>query len=83
MCMYTCISQISYSSALAALSDRSRFRNYFRTFPSFEDLAPAIASLMRHFNWSRIAFITQEENLFTKVYYLSNQDIKMHVLFIR
>ena len=59
--------QISPASASSTLSDRSRFKKYFRTFPTFEIFAPAVLSLLEHYNWSRIVFLTQNENLFNNV----------------
>jgi len=59
--------QISYAAALSSLSDRSRFKSYFRTTPTFNNYAPAIVSLLNKFNWKRVAIITQAENLFIKV----------------
>ena len=59
--------QISATSAASTLSDRSRFKKYFRTDPTFEIFAPAVLSLLEHYNWSRIVFLTQNENLFNNV----------------
>ena len=59
--------QISPASAASTLSDRSRFKKYFRTDPTFEIFAPAVLSLLEHYNWSRIVFLTQNENLFNNV----------------
>ena len=59
--------QISPTSAASTLSDRSRFKKYFRTDPTFEIFAPAVLSLLEHYNWSRIVFLTQNENLFNNV----------------
>ena len=59
--------QISYASASSALSNRAQFKNYFRTVPSFKGIAPAMVSILRKYNWKRILFLTQNENLFTTV----------------
>ena len=59
--------QISFASGSTALSDRSRFKRYFRNSLTFEFLAPALHSILDHFGWKRIALLTQEENLFTGV----------------
>lgn len=58
---------MSFAAASAALSDRNRFKNYFRTTPSFNNYAPAILALLNAFEWKRIAFITQSETLFLNV----------------
>ncbi|XP_064390840.1 gamma-aminobutyric acid type B receptor subunit 2-like [Halichondria panicea] len=60
------ISQISYASSLTELSNRERFPNFFRTYPSDTIFTPAIVSLIREYGWKRIAFITQDERLFTE-----------------
>ena len=57
--------QISYASTLAALSDRSRFPNYFRN--DLPVAAPALHATLDHFKWKRIALLTQDESLFTVV----------------
>ncbi len=59
--------QVSYISSSIELSDRSRFPNLFRTYPSDADFAPAIVTLIQEYGWRRIAFITQDESLFTEV----------------
>ena len=59
--------QISFSSGSPALSDRSRFRKYFRNSPDSGIVAPTLRSTTSHFGWTRVAVITQEEALFTIV----------------
>ena len=59
--------QISYASGLAALSDRTRFRRYFRNTPAFDIIFPALHSTMDYFDWQRLALITQDESIFTVV----------------
>ena len=59
--------QVAYSSSAIILSDRQRFVNFFRTYPSDENLAPALLSFLQFYGWNRIMFITQEQNLFTGV----------------
>eukprot|EP00731_Ephydatia_muelleri_P020698 Em0013g425a len=59
------ISQISYFSASTALSNRSRYKKYFRTNPSFVIEPPAFLSMIKHFGWRRIGFLTQNENVYT------------------
>ena len=61
------LSQISYSSSSVVLSDRSRFRTFFRNTFNMQIIAPALRSAVAHFNWSRIALLTQDEGLFTGV----------------
>ena len=59
--------QISFASGSTALSDRNRFKRYFRNSLTFELLAPALHAILDHFEWKRIAVLTQDENLFTGV----------------
>jgi len=59
--------QISFAAALSSLSDRSRFKGYFRTTPTFNNYAPALVALLNNFKWKRIAFITEVQTLFVKV----------------
>ncbi|KAL5493728.1 hypothetical protein EMCRGX_G014948 [Ephydatia muelleri] len=59
------ITQISYASGSSILSNRAQFKNYFRTWPSFKDIAPGLVSILKHYNWTRVSFLTQKENLFT------------------
>ena len=59
------IIQISYASTLAALSDRTRYKRYFRN--NLPIAAPALHSTLDHFKWTRIALLTQDESLFTVV----------------
>ena len=50
------------------LNDRQRFRNFFRTLPSFELVGPSLAVLARKFRWTQMAIISQEESLFVLVF---------------
>ena len=59
--------QISYASSVIELSNRQKYRNFFRTYPSDANFIPSIRSLMQHFGWERLAVITEEENLFLDV----------------
>ena len=59
--------QISYASSSPTLSERSRFRSFFRNTYNMKIIAPAFRSAVAHFNWTRIAIITQNEGLFTGV----------------
>ena len=59
--------QISYSSGSAVLSDRDRFKKYFRNFPRSDLVAPTLRSVVEHFKWTRVALIIQDEVLFTSV----------------
>ena len=63
-------SQISYSSSSVVLSDRSRFRMFFRNTFNMQIIAPALRSAVAHFNWTRIALLTQDEGLFTGVHWI-------------
>jgi len=49
------------------LSNRQKYRNFFRTYPSDANFIPSIRSLVQHFGWERFAVITEEENLFLDV----------------
>ena len=60
--------QISFASSVSSLSDRTRFRNFFRTYPSsVENFVPTLLSVLNHYDWNRIMFLTQNENIFNKV----------------
>ncbi|KAL5493727.1 hypothetical protein EMCRGX_G014947 [Ephydatia muelleri] len=59
------ITQVSYASGSSSLSNRAQFKNYFRIWPSFKDIAPGLVSILKHYNWTRVSFLTQKENLFT------------------
>ena len=50
------------------LNDRKRFRNFFRTLPSFELVGPSLAVMAREFGWTQMAIISQEESLFVMVW---------------
>ena len=61
-------SQISYASTSAALSDRSVYPNLFRTVPSDESLAPALATVMQYYGWRTLCILTEQEAQFTMVH---------------
>ena len=49
------------------LSDRTKFRGFFRTLPSFEFVGPALAEIAREFGWTQMAITTQDEVLYHMV----------------
>ncbi len=59
--------QLSIASAVSSLGDRTRFKNIFRTYPTFKNFAPAVLSIMNHYGWRRAAFLSENLNLFNKV----------------
>ena len=59
--------QISYASSAELLSNRERFRSYFRTDPSEENLSPGLAGVVRYYGWRQVAILTQAESLFIDV----------------
>ena len=67
--MLECVVFIQMAGTAAAdeLGDRQRFRGFFRTEVSTRNIGPALAEMARHFNWMKIAIITENEIPFTKV----------------
>ena len=72
---YTCLSlliiiifQVSPTAGSPALSDATKYPNFARLAPSGVVIAYGVVALMKQYGWSRVAAITQQEFLFTKVY---------------
>lgn len=61
------IIHIAYFSGSADLSDRNRYKRFFRDIPSNALDPPAFVSVLQHFGWKRMFSITQDEALFTGV----------------
>ena len=59
--------QISYASTSVALSNKSVYPNLFRTVPSDESLAPALATVMQYYGWKTLSILTEQETQFTEV----------------
>ena len=59
--------QISYASSSSVLNDRSVYPTLFRTVPSDEVLAPALATLMNYYGWRKVAILTEKKPQFEKV----------------
>ena len=59
--------QISPSSSSPRLSSDKNFPNFLRTISSEAEVNIGIVNVMKQFGWSRIAAITQSDNLFTFV----------------
>ena len=55
------------TAAADVLSDRQRFRGFYRTEVSSEFVGPALAEMARYFNWTQMAVVIQRESLFIKV----------------
>ena len=59
--------QMAGTAAADVLSDRQRFRGFFRTEVSSEFVGAAIAEMARYFNWTQMAVVIQSESLFIRV----------------
>ena len=55
------VTQISYGSSAAVLSDRVRFDYFFRTLPSDEFLARSMADVVNHFGWTYIMALHSDD----------------------
>ena len=55
------VTQISYGSSAAVLSDRVRFDYFFRTLPSDEFLARAMGDVVNYFGWTYIITLHSDD----------------------
>ncbi|XP_065899544.1 gamma-aminobutyric acid type B receptor subunit 2-like isoform X2 [Dysidea avara] len=62
---YWSLVQISPSASSPRLSSTSPFSRFLRTVSSDREIDYGISRTMRRFGWSRIALLTQSENIFT------------------
>ena len=72
ICLLTHILPIQFSCASSSpeLSNREKFRYYFQMSATETNLAVGFYGVIKHFEWKKVAFIEQNENLFTEVSYL-------------
>ena len=61
------IFQISPAASSPRLSNTEVFPRFLRTVSSDAEIVVGIVQAMKQFGWSRIAVITQSENIFTFV----------------
>ena len=59
--------QISPASTSPRLSSSKVFPNFLRTVSSDAEVVAGIVPAMKQYGWSRIALLTQSENIFTYV----------------
>jgi len=64
--------QLCYGASSPALSDRNRFPTLFRTHPSATVHSPTRITLMKKFEWYRIAILQQTEEVFISVCIFKN-----------
>ena len=64
------LSQLSCQSSSNELINPERFRRYFQLLSDESNQANSLFAIIREFNWRYVAFIVQEESLFTVVRYL-------------
>ena len=62
--------QFSCISSSPELSDREKFRYYFQMSATEANLAIGFYGVIKHFGWQKVAFLEQNENVFTEVSYL-------------
>jgi ABC-type branched-subunit amino acid transport system substrate-binding protein len=74
---YWNIPQIAFAAAAVELSDRIRYRNFFRTIPTLRHMAESLVQLMREFGWNQMAIITENDRVFTEV-----NSVRNNLLFI-
>ena len=54
--------QISYASTSPALTDRRRYKSFFRTVPSDIYQAMALVDIMKHFGWNYVSVIAIDDS---------------------
>ena len=59
--------QMAGIAGLTVLNNRQRFRGFFRTIPSIENIGLALAEIAREYMWTQMAVITQRESFFVSV----------------
>ena len=58
---------MGYVAAAPSLSNRQRFKSYYRTYPSDAIFVPALVSFIRYYQWKKICIITENANTFISV----------------
>jgi gamma-aminobutyric acid type B receptor len=66
---YWNIPQIAFVSAAIELTNRIRYRSFFRTIPTctLRCLPESVAQLMREFGWNQMAIITENDRVFVEI----------------
>ena len=59
--------QMAGIAGSTVLNNRQRFRGFFRTIPSIENIGPALAEIAHEYMWTQMAVITQRESFFVSV----------------
>ena len=66
------IHQVGFSNSSPLLSDDSRFPLYSRISPSSTLSNAAIVLALKRLNWNRVAILSQQGHIFTKVIRVNN-----------
>ncbi|XP_048224688.1 extracellular calcium-sensing receptor-like [Perognathus longimembris pacificus] len=67
--------QISYSSTLPFLSDKTQFPSFLRTIPSDIMFTQAVTQLVLHFAWSWVGILAQDDDFGQQASSLATQEL--------
>ncbi|KAM9031516.1 vomeronasal type-2 receptor 26-like [Sarcophilus harrisii] len=68
--------QVSYSSSVVSLSDKTQFPSFLRTIPNDQSWSHSVALVLQYFGWTWVGIMAQDDDFGNQASYFLSDELK-------